>query len=119
MTMKQKNNVRKIILSVLMLFLSLIIIIPLLIMLLGSVKNPTEAQQFNLSLPTEWHFENYVHVFQSGGIAKAMLNSTIITLSVTALVIIFGGLCAFVVSRRQSGYTKKVYYLFLDRKSVV
>lgn len=113
MTMKQKNNVRKIILSVLMLFLSLIIIIPLLIMLLGSVKNPTEAQQFNLSLPTEWHFENYVHVFQSGGIAKAMLNSTIITLSVTALVIIFGGLCAFVVSRRQSGYTKKVYYLFL------
>ena len=113
MTMKQKNNVKKIILSVLMLFLSLIIIIPLLIMLLGSVKNPTEAQQFNLSLPTEWHFENYVHVFQSGGIAKAMLNSTIITLSVTALVIIFGGLCAFVVSRRQSGYTKKVYYLFL------
>lgn len=113
MTMKRKAMIGKILLSVFMLLLSLMIIVPLLIMLLGSVKNPTEAQQFNLKLPTEWHFENYAHVFHSGGIAKAMLNSVIITVSVTALVIVFGGLCAFVVSRRESTYTKGVYYLFL------
>lgn len=113
MTMKQAKRIRKIILSVVMLCLSLIIIVPLLIMLLGSVKNPTEAQQFSLALPTEWCFNNYSHVIKSGGIARAMMNSCIITLSVTVLVIIFGGLCAFVVSRRQSRYTNAVYYIFL------
>lgn len=113
MTMKQKTVIMKTIRTFFMLLLSLIVIIPMLIMLLGSVKNPTEAQQFNLMLPTEWHFENYAHVIHSGGIGRAMMNSTIITFSVTVLVLIFGGLCAFVVSRRDSRYTKGVYYLFL------
>lgn len=113
MTMKQAKKIKQTFLSIFMLCLSLIIIIPLLIMLLGSVKNPTEAQLFNLKLPTEWCFDNYIYVIKSGGIARAMMNSCIITISVTVLVIIFGGLCAFVVSRRHSRYTQIVYYIFL------
>lgn len=110
---KKKERVQKIIITTIMAIMSLLIIIPLLIMILGSVKNPAEAQQFNLKLPTEWRFDNYTYVFQKGGIALAMMNSTIITVAVTAIVLISGSLCAFVVSRRSSRYTSFVYNLFL------
>ncbi len=113
MATKKQEKVVNIVAFIAMLLLSMIIIVPLLIMILGSVKNPAEAQQFRLSLPTEWHFENYSYVFQKGGIARAMLNSTIITIIVTAIVLISGSLCAFVTSRKNTKYTGFVYTLFL------
>lgn len=100
-------------LTILMALLSLIILVPLAIMLLGSVKTAGEAQQFRLSLPTEWHFENYIHVFDAGGIGRAMVNSVIVTASVTTLTVLAGGLCAFVLSRRSGRYTSTVYRVFL------
>ncbi|MBU9736638.1 carbohydrate ABC transporter permease [Lachnospiraceae bacterium ASD3451] len=101
------------ILTLLMAVISLVIIIPLLVMILGSFKNPTEAQLFNLHLPTEWHFENYSYVIQKGGIGLAFINSLIITVVVTVFVLISGSLCAFVVSRKNTRYTNFVYNLFL------
>lgn len=111
--MKKAKNRYRIIMTGDMICLSLIVLVPLLIMLLGSFKNETEAQLFNLKLPTEWVFDNYSYVIIHGGIARAFLNSIIITVSVVVIVLISGSICAFVVSRRQNRYTKFVYSLFL------
>lgn len=108
-----KGMVTKVVFTVVMAFISLIIIVPLLIMLLGSVKTAGEAQQFKLSLPTEWHFENYIHVFNAGGIGRALMNSLIVTISVTVFTVFTGGLCAFVLSRRSGKYTTVLYRVFL------
>ncbi|WP_343247250.1 carbohydrate ABC transporter permease [Diplocloster hominis] len=113
MTYKTKQRVITVLLSVFMALLSLIILVPLFIMILGSFKDAAEAQLFNLKLPSAWHFDNYAHVIHSGGIAKAFFNSTVITAAVTLIVILCGSCCAFVVSRRPSRYTKGVYALFL------
>ena len=113
MNAKTKKIMSSGILTLLMAVISLVIIIPLLVMILGSFKNPTEAQLFNLHLPTEWHFENYSYVIQKGGIGLAFINSVIITVVVTVFVLISGSLCAFVVSRKNTRYTNFVYNLFL------
>lgn len=113
MTYKTKQRFMTILLSVIMAVLSLVILVPLFIMILGSFKNAAEAQLFNLALPSSWHFDNYAHVVQSGGIAKAFFNSTVITAAVTLIVMLCGSCCAFVVSRRPSRYTRGVYGLFL------
>ncbi|MGB8451573.1 MAG: carbohydrate ABC transporter permease [Anaerocolumna sp.] len=110
---KHKKQVQSISLSVITLIVSLIIIIPLLIVIFGSFKNTAEAQQFKLSLPSVWHFENYIHVLDKGNILQALKNSTIITAAVTLIVIVAGSLSAFVVSRKTTRYTSFVYYLFL------
>lgn len=93
--------------------MSLLVIVPLLITVFGSFKNPAEAQQFSLRLPTEWQFGNYAHVIEEGGIGRALANSVIITAAVTVMVLIFGCMCAFIISRRQNRFTKGVYLLFL------
>lgn len=113
MSRKQKKNIESVVLTVVTTLLALLIIVPLLIVLLGSVKSPAEAQQFNLALPKEWLFDNYTYVIEKGGIARAFVNSMIITVTVTLFVVVAGSLSAFVVSRKQTGYTRFVYYLFL------
>lgn len=113
MTNKNKVMIQKSILTLILAAISLVIIVPLLIMILGSVKNPAEAQLFNLRLPSKWYFDNYSYVIEEGGIGRAGINSFIITILVTIVVLISGSLCAFVVSRRSTRYTKFVYQLFL------
>ena len=113
MKRRTAEKVNKIIFTIIIFIVSLMIVVPLLIMILGSVKNPAEAQQFAISLPSEWHFDNYAYVFKEGGIARAFLNSTIITVTVTIIVLISGSLCAFIISRKETKFTKFVYNMFL------
>lgn len=108
-----KTKAGLIILEICMLLASLLIIIPILIMLLGSVKTPAEAQAFSISLPTEWKFDNYLFVIKSGGIAVAMKNSFIITASTILVCVIFAALCAFFLARMKSRYSSAVYQVFL------
>ena len=111
--MAKKKNINSIVLTILAFFTSLIILIPLLIVVLGSFKDAPGAQEFKLTLPSVWHLENYKVVIEKGNMGQAFINSMIITVAVTLIVVIAGSLNAFVVSRKKSRFTGFVYYLFL------
>ena len=102
-----------IIFTILTAVISLIILVPLAVILLGSVKTSAEAQMFDLSLPSEWRFDNYAYVFEEGGIGLAFVNSTIITVAVSLIAMVSACLCAFVISRRGGGYSTLLYNMFL------
>lgn len=111
--MEKKRVSAALSLTVIMAIISTIILVPLLIMIFGSFKSAAEAQKFNIMLPKEWYLSNYEYVIKVGGIALAMKNSFILTTSVTAITIMTGGLCAFVISRKNNRYTRFLYTLFL------
>ena len=111
--MREKRIASSAILTIITIAACLIILIPLMIVVLGSFKDSAQAQKFALALPTEWHIDNYAHVLVKGKIGQAFRNSMFITVSVTAIVVIAGSLSAFVTSRKQTRYTQFVYYLFL------
>lgn len=113
MGMKKKKTISSIILTFITIAACTIILVPLMIVLFGSFKNSAQAQEFALSLPESWHFSNYSHVLVKGKIGQAFRNSMIITAAVTLIVVIAGSLSAFVTSRKETRYTKFVYYLFL------
>lgn len=108
-----KKRCVTLLLSILALAISMIILVPLLIMILGSFKDPASAQQFHLSLPKKWHFENYLYVIKEGGIGIAFVNSMLIMTFVTVPVLIFGSLCAFIISRRAGRAGSILYYVFV------
>lgn len=56
---------------------SFIFVIPFLFMLLNSLKSRKEANALSFSLPTEFHFENYMEVFKNNNyqILMAFKNS--------------------------------------------
>lgn len=90
-----------------------IIIIPFLIMLVNSFKDIREAALFQLSLPTEWIWSNYVDVFMQANILRAFGNSVLISGVTVACIIFIGPMAAFVIQRRYNKFLKYIYFLFI------
>lgn len=111
--MIKKKIIKKVLFELIMIFLSLIIIVPLLIMLLGSLKTSGEAASFNLNLPGEWKFDNYLYVFKYGGIGRAMSNSIFIALCAVPVCLIGSALCSFIFARRASKISNLLFNIVI------
>lgn len=66
-----KRTVGHVIANLASLFISLIVLIPLVVLVINSFKTSAEANQMNLSLPKEWVFENYAIVIEQGKLVSA------------------------------------------------
>jgi raffinose/stachyose/melibiose transport system permease protein len=93
--------------------ISAIFIVPMFVIVFGSFKTAAEAQQYNIALPSEWLFENYVYVFNEGKIGVAFVNSVIVTCSTVTICIVFASLAAFIIARRKGKTGKLLYNVFL------
>ncbi len=84
--------------------LAVIVMVPIIMMVLGSFKTQTEAGQFNLALPTEFHPENYLYVLEKGKILNGYKNSLLVTVPATFFTIVFGALAGIVLSDARAGF---------------
>ena len=57
--MKKRKTRSLFVLEIVMLFLSILIIAPCLMMIFGSFKTALEANHFNIKPPSEWHLRIY------------------------------------------------------------
>jgi raffinose/stachyose/melibiose transport system permease protein len=96
-----------------MIVASLLVIIPLMIVVLGSFKTATEVTSFNLSLPRQWQLTNYVEIFQKSSMARAFLNSLFITSTSTAACLFLSVLASFVIARRNTRGTNAIFNMFI------
>lgn len=92
-----------------LLVVSLAILVPIALMVLGSLKSPLEAQAYDLRLPSEWHWDNYATVFESGGMGRAFKNSVIIAFFGVCLTVLFSAMCSFTIARRSNRYTRTLF----------
>ncbi len=107
------QKLRRIAAGVLMWIIALIVIIPLCIIIFGSLKSAPEAARFNAVPPLEWHFENYIYVIQNGGIITAAKNSILITVTSIVVIIIVSVMSSFIIARRSGKYSSAAYNIFL------
>jgi raffinose/stachyose/melibiose transport system permease protein len=91
---------------------ALIVMIPLMIALLGSFKNPTEVTAFNLELPEKWLFQNYAVVIEEAGLVRAFLNGFFITAMGTLLTILVSSMASFILARKKAALSRFLYYFF-------
>ena len=95
--MKSKSTTLKIIVLVVLVMLTCAYILPIYVMLTNSLKTlPEITQRTYLALPAVPQFQNYtIALFGSPNflipMGKAIVNSTIITVTVTLLAAFFGG----------------------------
>ena len=112
MTTKREKRVNGIIFAGLML-LAVIYILPIIMMVLGSLKDQAQAGMFNLRLPSVWKFDNYLYVIKKGKILSGYRNSLLITVPATALSILCGAFAGIVLSRRKGKSAGALYYYFI------
>lgn len=112
-----RNHIRKKINSigfeVFMLCISLIVLAPILMMVLGSFKTTTEAVFFNIKLPTTWKFDNYIIVFKEGKILQSFFNSVIITFFSVSVCIMVSAMASFILARRKGEKIRLISNVFM------
>lgn len=90
--------------------LSVAYLLPIYVMITTSLKTPFEITQRLYLLPTSKpQFQNYSKAFSL--VRHALMNSTLISLSVTALATFIGGLGGYYLSRRRSTVSKVLFIL--------
>jgi glucose/mannose transport system permease protein len=115
--MKSKSTTLKLIVLTVLILLSCAYLLPIYVMVTNSLKTlPEITQRTYLALPREWQFENYLSaLFGSRDFLIPMrnpiINSTIITVAVTALAAFFGGLGGYYLSRTKSTFTRVIFIL--------
>lgn len=84
--------------SVLFIYAALIAI-PVLIVLLGSLKSMRELFDSPFGLPPRWDFSNYRDIIVQHDMGQAFWNSTVVTLSSVSVTLFLGSMAAYGIAR--------------------
>lgn len=115
--MKSKSTTIKIIVFVVLALLTCVYILPIYVMITNSLKTLPEIQQRTyMAFPRVPQIQNYaIALFGSREFLIPMqgpiINSTIITVAVTALATFFGGLGGYYLSRSKATFTRVIFVL--------
>ena len=94
------SKLRYFILHICLIFVGFIMLMPFLWMLSTSLKLPSEIFTYPPTwIPKDFRFENYLEVFTLVPFGKYYINSIVVALSVTSIVLISSSLAAFAFSR--------------------
>lgn len=111
---KSKKTIQLILGNTITIFISLIVLIPLVVLFLNSFKTQGEANKMTLSLPSTWQLENYKVVVEQGKLISSFLNSLLYaTVSVVIIVFVVSA-AAFVISRNRKGINNLIYYFIIS-----
>lgn len=95
-------------------FISLLVLIPLVVLVLNSFKTAGEANNMSLSLPTKWIFENYTVVIEQGKLISSFFNGLLYAGASVTITVIVVSAAAFVISRNRKGINNFLYYFIIS-----
>ena len=85
-------------------------LVPLLWAVLTSFKSDREIFTSPWSLPTEWHFDNFVLAWTTANIGRYFINSAIVVCAAVVLVMLLGAMVAYVLARYEFPGRDAIYY---------
>jgi raffinose/stachyose/melibiose transport system permease protein len=90
---------------------AVVFLVPFVFTVLQAVKNPQEAGELSMALPTTWHlFENVGEVLTRNGgqFGRALLNSVVLTVASVAIMVVLAAMAAYRLQRRPGRLTRIV-----------
>jgi raffinose/stachyose/melibiose transport system permease protein len=92
---------------------SIIIICPILIAVLGGFKTSGELLNSPFSLPKDWVLDNYRHILNLSSFWRQLLNSTIVMIGTVVLATFSASLAAFVFARMSFKGRDTLFNIFM------
>jgi raffinose/stachyose/melibiose transport system permease protein len=94
--------------------LSLLILVPLAVVVLASLKTKPEAAAMDLTLPAVIQWGNYAEAIKRGGLVRSFLNSLLIASVSATICILVSSMAGFVLSRNRTRFNNVAFdYIFL------
>jgi glucose/mannose transport system permease protein len=115
--MKSKSTSLKIIVAIVLVALTCAYVMPVYVMITTSLKTPAEINQRDyLSITKNPQFNNYPEVLFGGERFRtpmwpALINSSVVSISVTLLACFFGGLSGYYLSRTKTKFAQTLFIL--------
>lgn len=92
-------------------FTALVVVVPIWLVVVNSMKATGEASQLGLGLPTEWRLvENYQEVINDGRLALGLRNTLIIVVPSVIGIVLFSAAASWVFARARSKALSFTYY---------
>jgi raffinose/stachyose/melibiose transport system permease protein len=110
MKQKKKNNI---IIEIIMWLLSIIVIYPLAMVLITSLKSAAESGDLNVQLPKKLMFGNYHTVFIDGKLLMSFINSSIITFCSVSLIIFLSSTLAYIIMRNKTKLNRIIHKILI------
>lgn len=109
-----KKSFGSIIANIVSVFISLLVLIPIVVLFLNSFKTQGESNKMSLSLPKKWVFENYKTVIEQGKLISSFFNSLLYATCSVLIIVILVAAAAFVIARNRKGINNFIYYFILS-----
>lgn len=93
--------------------ISIILITPLVLILINSLKTSQAAAAMDLSLPDSIQFENFTTVIEKGKLDTAFLNSLTYSVFSVLLCTLTSSMAAFVMSRNRNKTNRIIYFIIV------
>jgi N-acetylglucosamine transport system permease protein len=93
---------------------AVLVTVPLLWAAVTAFKSDREIFTSPWSLPTEWHFENFVRAWTTANIGTYFVNSAIVVSAAVVLVMLLGAMVAYVLARYEFPGRNIIYYTFIS-----
>ena len=112
--MSTKSKVIKVIIYIFLVLLALIYLVPLIWVVITSLKDDAVLMISPWALPDRPMFENYEFAWTMGNLGKATLNSFIVCSITLVLSMLFGSMAAYAIAILRLEIIKAYHDLFSD-----
>ena len=94
---------------------SFIIIIPLYMALIVSLKNPQQLAESILAVPDTFQFRNYLEAIKLTSYFQSLKNSAYVTIPTVAVVLVVNSMVSYAIARNMhKKYFKFLYFYFIS-----
>ncbi|MEV0586768.1 carbohydrate ABC transporter permease [Nonomuraea sp. NPDC050310] len=93
---------------------ALVVIVPLGLTFLGSVKDTTELFDDPFTLPSTLRWDNWVRAWETANVGQFMINSVIVVFFGVAGTMLLGSMAAYVLARYDFRGNRFIYYMFVS-----
>ncbi|WP_219511433.1 carbohydrate ABC transporter permease [Nonomuraea ceibae] len=93
---------------------AVVVIIPLLLTFLGSVKDISELFGDPFTLPSSLRWDNWVRAWDTANVGQFMLNSVVVVFFGVAGTMLLGSMAAYVLARYEFRGNRFIYYMFVS-----
>lgn len=111
--MRKRERILNLALSLLLWLLALVIIVPMLMILLNSVKSVNESATMSLALPAAIQWENFTKILSDGKLVRSFINSVFLSVASSGLTLVLASMAAFALARNRSRLYHIIYIVFL------
>lgn len=107
------KGIQKIILDILKVLITILIISPLYIAVIYSVKSKPELVTNRLVFPKVIHWDNFTRAIEVSNFGLAVKNSILITVPSVVIITLICTMAAYIIARKNNRFYNTIYYIFV------